>query len=65
MAERFLTLREICQRVGYTPSTVHNYRSLGLALKLPPLRKRGDGKLGCMESVLDAYLRENYLGGQE
>jgi hypothetical protein len=29
-------------------------------LRLPPLVKRGDKKLGCLESVLDAYLLSQY-----
>lgn len=62
MGERFLTLEEICERAGYCPNTVHNYRARAMTekLKLPPLRKRGDGRLGCLESVLDKYLVENY-----
>ena len=66
MAERFLTIDEVCNRAGYVPNTVYNKRSLGKTadLKLPPLIKRGDGRLGCLESVLDKFLVENYGGAQ-
>lgn len=62
MPERFLLLPEVCARAGYCPNTVHNYRSRNIShrLKLPPLIMRGDGKLGCLESVLDRYLIEQY-----
>lgn len=64
MAERFLTIEQICDRAGYAPNTVHNYRSRAMSnkLKLPPLVKRGDGRLGCLESVLDSFLLEQYGG---
>ena len=62
MSERFLTLDEVCARAGYCPNTVHSYRARNLShtLKLPPLIKRGDGRLGCLESVLDRYLIDQY-----
>jgi hypothetical protein len=64
MPEIFLTIDEICNRAGYAPATVRNYRSRAMShkLKLPPLVKRGDGKLGCLESVLDRFLLEQYGG---
>ncbi len=60
--DRFVTLPELCKRAGYQPRTVHNYRARGLShkLKLPNLIKRGDGRLGCLESVLNKYLLEQY-----
>jgi len=60
--ERFLTLEQICERAGYCPNTIHNYRATGKShmLKLPQLVKRGDGRLGCLESTLDAYLSKEY-----
>lgn len=66
MAERFLTLSEVCERAGYKPATVRNYRSRAMLdrLKLPDLVKRGDGQLGCLESVLDKYLIEQYGGSK-
>lgn len=66
MAETFLTLPEICKRAGYCPNTVHSLRARAMThkLKLPPLIKRGDGRLGCLESVLDKYLLEQYGGSQ-
>jgi predicted DNA-binding transcriptional regulator AlpA len=60
--ERFLLLSEICERTGYSPKTIHGYRAKGLSKKigLPPLIKRGDGRLGCLESELDKYMQEHY-----
>lgn len=64
MAERFLTIDQVCERAGYATCTVHNYRARAMShkLKLPPLIKRGDGRLGCLESVLDKFLVETYGG---
>lgn len=60
--ERFILLPEICARTGYKPRTIAGYRCKGLShkLRLPPLFKRGDGRLGCLESELDKYLLEQY-----
>lgn len=62
--DRFLTLNEICQRCAITPGTVRNYRFLGkhkdLAKYIPPLIQRGDRRLGCLQSTLDAWLAERY-----
>jgi hypothetical protein len=65
MAERFLTLEQICERAGYTPKTVRTYRARSMShkLKLPELMKRGDGRLGCLESTLDKYLQDTYGRG--
>ena len=62
MRERFLTIEEVCNRAGYCPNTVHNYRARGMSdkLKLPPLVKRGDGRLGCLESTLNKFLADTY-----
>ena len=60
--ERFLTLHEVCARAGYCPNTIHSYRARNLShkLKLPKLIKRGDGQLGCLESDLEAWLKNQY-----
>lgn len=62
MAERFVLIKEVCEKAGYCPNTVHNYRSRNLShkLKLPQLILRGDGKLGCLESTLNQFLYNNY-----
>jgi predicted DNA-binding transcriptional regulator AlpA len=52
--ERLMTARELAEKVGWHPATVHNRRHAGLSM--PPAIKLGNGTLRFREEDVEAWL---------